>query len=530
MAINTHSTLSQHWSELRSFLVLHKPDFLVISETGLTPTKAQKLTHLQNYAVLHVTPKGGQAKDSKAKRGISLLVKDKWLPFLSPSIDKELDYNEDLSAIHVAIQTSDKPIHIIGIYGTSTGAANYWTELRFWLQEKNRITKKAQAIMLGDMNQAPNPVYDRKQLETAKSVRQAPEAFTKILEEKFLIDMWRKLHPYPKREYTFRALREDPTDDTSMSRIDLALVTPNLKKDVIECEIRDIPSLLTPDHWPIEINIKLRTPIRNMPPNDFTIPETELPVVDVEKLADPAILADFQSAFTEHALAQIREMPSNEGYIRFVGIINEALVAHVPTKIRVLNKQPKIDEPDQFERTHGHAIRVISSSYHLLENVRAGNPLQHTEAMLKLVRNAPVGFEVGTPPDTSDLEEAVAWFTKVGEVVERLRDFLLAREANVRHKRILEAISRADENAHTNLKRYFRSLSLFKRAAKSTKKQTSVTNEVDPQQRNYPEYEDTSTPEKHNESGMRTAAKRVSVRNPRKSRGSQSSLEPIDVL
>lgn len=502
MTINTHSTLHQHWIELLAFLTLYNPDVLVVTETGLTPSKAQRLCHIPHYAILHVTPKGDKkAKDSKYKRGISMIVRDKWLPFLSPSLDRDVDISEELSAIHIAIRT-EKPIHIIGIYGISSGDAKYWDNMKAWLLDQpyngnaKRLPKKAYCVVIGDMNQAPNETWDRRKIESARSPpRPPPQSFTQMLAQKLLIDAWREKHPIPERDYTFRPLREDPNEEVGQSRIDLALISPNLVKHIVECEIREKPSLLTPDHNPLELCLRLRTPIPNMPPNEPVIPETTIDTIDLEDLASAESRKNFQRA-VELAVKEITKMPPLTTYEALMSIITNALQTHIKTNRKILNKQRTVHEPDKYERTYGHADRVASSAYHILEAVKNGQPLQHTDAMLKLARNAPSGYEIRPPPDTNSFEEANEWFHEVGVVLKRLCEFLVQRETQTKSARILEAIERSDGNAHCNLKRFFQVVGI---KGKSMKRQTLVINEVDPTQTRLPEYEDTSTPEKHNE-------------------------------
>ena len=118
--------------------------------------------------------------------------------------------------------------------------------------------------------------------------------------------------------------------------------------------------------------------------------------------------------------------------------------------------------------------------------------------MLKLVNNAPKEYEIRSPPPTRVFEEAVKWFTEVSGVLEKIRTLLNTRKADMRAERIIQAIEAADEKEHTNPSQWFRSLRLFKAATQSRKKQTNVINEVDPKQKEKPEYEG-ATPELHTE-------------------------------
>src|SRR5690606_9652575 len=108
-----------------------------------------------------------------------------------------------------------KPIHIIGVYGSSRGAAKYWEDLRDWLH--TTLGKKERAIVIGDLNQAPNPLEDRVALPgTISPPKVPPAAFTEMLNDRYLHDVWRELHP-SKRQYSFHAIKRDPRTDAKQS-------------------------------------------------------------------------------------------------------------------------------------------------------------------------------------------------------------------------------------------------------------------------------------------------------------------------
>jgi exonuclease III len=478
MSVNVHGALVNRQDALSVFIADHSPDFLFITETGLKRYHLRKMMKIRNYTHTHVVTK-------EASRGISLYIEDKWLPFIMP-VNLTETHNEELSAIHFSVHHIATPIHVIGLYGNpSEGRAAYWEKMHVWIE---RVTNASdRVILIGDMNEAPDPIVDREQLGGLGRAPCAP--FSRLLKEGAYADVWRMLHG-EKKQFTFMAARKKAAE-APRSRIDLVLASKNMLDSVPHCEILDMPPLCT-DHFPIEAIVNLPEHIRNMPNKEQPLPEIPIHTFNVELLRDPAVASQYQEAFDEKVMDRIRGAATPlEMYSRLVKEIDAIAIKKVGVHARIMNREWRPPRKSTLiEIMHGRCLTVMASRVHLLSEMKAHNAaLRVTHAIEKLVRHEVPGFAVTKPPATADIDAAIKWFDEVERILDAIRTKITSADADKRAERIIQAVERADEAERSNPKMWFSALQSLKSITQSKKKQVNVVNEVDPTQRKHPEYE-----------------------------------------
>src|SRR5262249_50543504 len=124
----------------------------------------------------------------------------------------------------------------------------------------------------------------------------------------------------------------------------------------------------------------------------------------------------------------------------------------------------------------------------LMREVKNGNSLRMTEAIAKLLRNAPSDYSPPAFPDTKDLQAAAGWFIEIRRLFNRLTVDLRNSVATKRAQKIIDAIEKRNDNEFKKPCRWYRAVHLLKAATVSQKKQRAVINEVNPTQDKFPEY------------------------------------------
>ena len=483
MFLNVSGTLSSHADELARFVDAHEPDFLFLCETGISKVQAQKFPIRNNYTVSYLIPSTGK------RRGIAVLIADKWLPFLATN-DLKKTHVENLSVIHITVQNIAKPFHIIGAYASPNARASYWADFRSWY--KKTIPRDSRAIVIGDLNQAPDGTRDR-EVQPGSNPQPPCAEFAMLLRDDGLIDMWRRLHD-AQVKYSFIANRKLSSGAIQpKSRIDLVLCTPNLGQRIQHCELGDMPTHLAADHFPIETILRLSQPIANMPAGSPQLPETCIELFDVANLSDPVVREAYAASFDQEATKHIEAAPSAIAmYTRLIDKIGDAAHEHVKTRERILNRRWDPPKECAVSRSHSHAITVLASKLQLLAEIGPGKPFRHTNAIQKLVRNATTKFPIEPPPHTEAMEPAVEWFDSVAKTLEKMREHLCKRKQVSQRIRIAEAMERADDDYLFDPSHWYKRFQRFKAASTGKKVQVNVINEVDPKQNEFPEYEDSS--------------------------------------
>lgn len=483
MGINVKGALSSNAELLETFIVHHHPDVLVISETGLSKFNARHLGKISQYTASHVI-----SPTRNLHRGISIYVADKWVSFIEPA-NMDTEKNDKLCVVRICIKLKKWHLQIFGVYGNHEKSAKYWNEVQEWITP--RIKASDRVIMIGDMNVAPNPLLDRIPEKQDKPCTKR-KAFLEMMEAMHLIDIWREKHG-SKVDTTWHKHNQQ-SNAQSRSRIDLVLVSEHLRELSESCEILEEWATLTTDHHPIEYIMTLPDPIENMPSMSSPPPEMQVEQFDVAKLKDETMRTEYANGFTDEKLAPImNEQDPQRAYTAFAKLITEVASETIGKKMRIINKRQKQRKPTPDELTRGHCASVLRSEPYLMREVKNGHKLRKTEAIEKLINNAPRDA-LPDFPDTNNRETAALWFIQVQRLERRLTEELTKRETTRRGQKILDAIERRNNNELCSPSQFYNAVRALKDETKSKKIQMAFINEVDPE---YPNQLEKSEPEEH---------------------------------
>lgn len=486
--INAHSGLTNRLDLLRSFVESHRPDVLIISETGLRKNQAERFGNVDHYTAYHAVP----TADMGRSRGTSVLIADKWLPFVIHSIDPTRPnphIHNELSLIKVTLRLQKWNLHIVGMYGKSETCATHLNKVNEWL--KAHTNPDERIILAGDMNVAPDPILDRNPSHDAHETQQL-QAFQRLLSDHHLVDTWRELHG-DKVEFSFHRKQTNPNPKDSgpnASRIDLVLISSSMRELVQHCEYADEFGLLTPDHRPILYSQLLPDPIPNLKPTFTDPPPYEVQEIDIRSLSDPQRKEAYEIETAALTEADQYDDPITS-YETFVSKLITAAERTLGKRTRTLNKKRKSRPPSKLELTRGRCASVLCSEKYILRAVKNGQTMQVTETMQKLVDHAPEDLEIPQPPSTSDPSVAAKWFITINHVMNKITEKLAHSEKTDRAVRILDAIERRHTDEQERPRRWYDAVRALKASTRARKQQLACQNEVNPTQNTRPEFERT---------------------------------------
>lgn len=261
-------------------------------------------------------------------------------------------------------------------------------------------------------------------------------------------------------------------------------------ENVLECEILSAWAPLTDDHFPISLTVRLPEPVKNMP-----FSRIELPGIPIWKFKIDEFKKDTEKK-VQYQEEILKRLQNNEqvSYQDLVDILSDSANSSVGMSIRAANQQPKEQEPSLIERSRTHCQNVLASRNYLLYNIlypKNGEPpsFQRTSNIDKLCRLLPKEYSL--PPHRTDMscEEADKWFVAVCKLYRELTDRQQLQDAEDKYTRIAAMIERSDANEISKQKAWYRAANIVKNSLKSAQKQTLVINEIDPTEKDIPEYE-----------------------------------------
>ena len=156
------------------------------------------------------------------------------------------DNNGNLLAVEIKID--DRNITVITIYGPNKDNPQFYN----MLLETIEYFDNEHFIICGDFNLSLNPdldCYNYRHINNPKS----REKLMEIIENKYLVDTFRELHPDIRR-YTWRKARP-----LKQARLDLILISENLLPNL---QSSSIDSSYRSDHSATCINLKLNEFVR----------------------------------------------------------------------------------------------------------------------------------------------------------------------------------------------------------------------------------------------------------------------------
>jgi len=478
IALNVSSGLRNKFVALQALVQFRKPDFMVVSETGL---RQQDLdvdrqfwcNGIPNYTGYHIIPDMDAA--GRTRKGMSMWIRDAWTPKMRRGTPTLVT---DLNLIHVVINTDAEPMHIIGIYGEpDMGPAKdrYWERFSTWFAAMGLEDQRTRCIVIGDCNVAPNPAVDRHSDASDARLSKAGEPFRRLLARGVLCDVWRVHHPNAKAYTWSRKVAEIQQS----SRIDLALTSERLV-DKSTSTILDMVYPLCSDHVPIELEVRRPRSCRDIPDRESVLPEIPIRRFKVRELKDPLCADRYKQRVEESAAHERPDMDLRARYTAFSRQLYAAGEAATGTRERRLNAPREIRPSSSDEYRAALCHTVYGSRHTLLPEVARGEPLRETAAIKALLRTLPVGEEIQDPSRVCSVAEAEQWFDVVRE-----RHEMFARRADKsfrdeRLETVLGYVAQNDDLETSRPRSWYGKVKALCTLTKYQKRQTFVTEEIDP--------------------------------------------------
>lgn len=224
----------------------------------------------------------------RKRRGISLYVRNVWLPVISAPT-----FVRDLNVIHITIGKCDSPIHLFATYGDSEQKSDYWRRFSGWFKARN-LRQDSRCLILGDLNVTCDFQLDRNSTVDDSHCR---EFLNFVNDERFpLHDSWR----LRQREFSWVKHYCDPEKIprvVPMSRIDFALSSTKLEDTVVSCDIIDAGVPLSLDHSPVEILVLRQESLSRIPGRDAAVPMNSVEHLNCSSLMGDDNVSRYQGKF-----------------------------------------------------------------------------------------------------------------------------------------------------------------------------------------------------------------------------------------
>jgi len=484
LTLNVSSGLRKKDDLLRAYIKERKPDFLVVTETGLTETDITKDDHwvdtaVPGYTGHHITPPANVPQGERTRKGVSLFVRQVWEPYIEqkkPSLVPELN----LIYIRIKEQAQNQPLHIVGMYAEPNHGLDkerYWAAAMRWLKAENLLQPRTKLVIIGDLNVAPNATLDR--------FRDANEphgydnggikSFKALLDKGNLFDVWRDTHPGKIQFSWFK--------HEQRARLDFALVSGRLVDKVHYCEILDSRKPLTKDHVPFELHLACPNRLQQVPSPDIEIPQLNETRLRVKKFGDDLINNEYKTLVINRMAARGPDMTMNlsiqERYSDFTTLLYDVADKVLGTRQRTFNKPRATREPSKLEKYASVSADVLLSKHTIIKRLENGERFGSTHNIDKLLGLAP--DTLSSPSEISSKEEALKWFSKLQSLHNEWDREASTAFEDTRLEAMLENLARAVDQESSGPRSWYGKVRALFTTNKSKRKQMAAIEEIDPE-------------------------------------------------
>lgn len=239
--INGNKTVASNFECYLKFFKERKLDILCIQEVGYIPV-SNFLKNKYNISVF------AQEHPKSHNYNLITVVKDSLAAYVSESA--QIDQN-----IQILKLKSPFDLDIGNIYAQHSRE----TKKQTYLKLNSLVSSSKNLILLGDFNNAPIPKKDRFSSENS-TTKNSDSLLTELLSSNRLTDAFRIINPNKLKFSHWVSSETSHPPKISATRIDLVLVSNNLKNKINLCNIMYDHNIPT-DHHPVILSLNnYRTP------------------------------------------------------------------------------------------------------------------------------------------------------------------------------------------------------------------------------------------------------------------------------